>query len=584
MTFRAKPVANRPHRQTRDGQSRRNLYMNVGFGLAVGAAILILVSVAAVTYYGQHLAAAATVGGTTITRDDFTEQAQIEVWRLQQQQARIQAAVAAGRMTSAQADQALQSLNQSANAQNLTPLVLERLIDAKIQGDLAAEQGVTVTPEQIDAKIVEESTTPEERHAWIIAVHPEITEGNAEATAEQKAAAKAKADQALVDLTTGGKKWEDVAKSVSTDASASTGGDLGWIDKDAVEDQKWLDAVFAAEPNTPTAVIESEDGGYLIGRVTEVADEQVDSAWLDKLRDAGLKEEVYRKAVSAEVLRQTLEDKAIADAMASDKQRHIEEIAIQATDPAPGADAVKVRHILFSPDDDPDAATELPADDPAWSEAELAADAAYDELVKDPSKFDAMAREKSDEASAIGETGTGGKLPYVDSTSNFVTGFKDAVLKEGLKDGEILKPFKTEFGWHVVQVMYHQPDSAAMDSLRNRIASGDDTFEQIAKDYSEGPEAGKGGDKGWIAKGLIDERLLRPIFETPVGEVSPVIEIPDAGLFLYKVLEERTQKPDDEQADTIDARAFQNWYGEKKSAVTITRQILDELQAAGAGG
>jgi parvulin-like peptidyl-prolyl isomerase len=155
------------------------------------------------------------------------------------------------------------------------------------------------------------------------------------------------------------------------------------------------------------------------------------------------------------------------------------------------------------------------------------------------------------------------------------------VLAPGLKDGEILKPFKTEFGWHVVQVMYHQPDSAAMESLRNRIVSGSDDFEQAARDYSEGPEAGEGGDKGWTAKGLIDERLLRTIFETPVGEVSQIVEIPDGGLFLYKVLEERTQKPDEEQADTIEARAFQNWYGEKKSGVTITRELLDALQAAG---
>ena len=560
MTFRAKPVANRPHRQTRDSQSRRNLYMNIGFGVAVAAAILILVGVAAVTYYQQHLAAAATVGGQAITRDDFAEQAQIEVWRLQQQQARIQAAIAAGRMTSAEGQQAVESLNQQASSQNLAPLVLERLIDAKI---------------------VEESTTPEERHAWIITVRPETDEGETEPTEEQKAAAKEIADQALIDVTTGGKKWEDVAKSVSTDASASTGGDLGWIDEDAVEDPKWLEAVFAAEPSTPTAVIEGENGDYLIGRVTEVAPAVADSAWLDKLRDAGMQEDVYREAVSAEVLRQALEDKAIADAMASDKQRHIQEIAIQATVPPPGEDAVKVRHILYSPKDDPDGATTLPPDDPAWTEAQLAAQKAHAELIEDPSKFDERAREESDESSAIGETGTGGKLPYVDASSSFVQGFKDAVLKPGLKDGEILAPFKTEFGWHVVQVMYHQPDSAAMESLRDRIVNGGEDFEQIAKDYSEGPEAGEGGDKGWIAKGLIDERLLRAIFATPVGEVSEIIDIPDAGLFLYKVLEERTQTPDEEQADTIEARAFQNWYGEKKSGVAITRELLDELQAAG---
>src|SRR5262245_55946799 len=133
MTFRAKPVANKPRRQTREGESRRNLYLNVGFGLAVATAIVILVGVGVVSYYyHEHLAPAASAGGPTISRDDFTDQAQIEVWRLQQQRSRIEAAVAAGRLTSAAAQQQIQALGQQAQAQALTPLVLERLIDAKI--------------------------------------------------------------------------------------------------------------------------------------------------------------------------------------------------------------------------------------------------------------------------------------------------------------------------------------------------------------------------------------------------------------------------------------------------------------------
>ncbi|HEX5012564.1 MAG TPA: peptidylprolyl isomerase [Candidatus Limnocylindrales bacterium] len=578
MTFRAKPVANKPRRQSREGESRRNLYLNVGFGLAVVSAVVILVGVAVVSYYSEHLAPAASVGGQTITKDDFTEQAQIEVWRLQQQRSRIEAALNAGHITSAQAQQQIQSLQQQAQAQALTPQVLERLIDTKIQGDLAKEMGISATPEQIDAKIVEESTTPEERHAWIIAVRPEVDDGKDEPTAEQKAAAKKIADQALVDVTTGGKKWEDVAKSVSTDASASTGGDLGWISKDAVEDPKWLDAVFAAEKDKPTAVIEGDNGDYLIGKVTDIAPATVDQAWTEKLKDAGLKEDVYREAVAAEVIREMLEDKAIADAEASDKQRHILELALQAPSQALAADAVKVRHILFSPYDDPDKAQTLPADDPGWSEAQLAADKAFDELQKDPAKFDEMARAESDETSAQGETGTGGKLGWVDSSTNFVQEFKDAVLKEGLKDGQVLQPFKTAFGWHVAQIMYHPPDADEIAKLRDEIASGKAKFEDVARDYSDGNEAGKGGDKGWVAPGLMDARLLRDIYATPVGELSQVVDIKDGGLFLYKVLEERTQKPDAEQTDTIKARAFQNWYGEKKDAVTVTRQLLDDLQ------
>ena len=576
MTFRAKPVANKPRRQTRDGHSRRNFYLNIGFGLAVVTAVLILVGVAVVSYYREHLAAAATVGGQTITRDDFKDRLAIEVWRLQQQEARINAALDAGRLTNAQAQQQIQSLQSQAQTQSIAPLVLEKLIDGKIQAGLAAEQGITVTPEQIDAKIVEESTTPEQRHAWIIAVQPKVDEGKTDPTPAQKAEAKKIAELALADVTTGGKKWEDVAKSVSTDASASTGGDLGWIDKKAVEDPKWLDAIFAGAPNKPTAVIEGDNGSYLIGRVTDVAPATVDDAWLAKLKDQGLNADVYRAAVGSEVVRQSLEDKAVADAMASDKQRHILEIAFQAPGTPPGPDAVKVRHILFSPNDDPQNASSVPADDAAWSEAQLGAQAAYDELKKDPSKFDRLARDKSDEAAAQGETGTGGKLGWVDSTTNFVQEFKDAVLKPELKAGDILPPFKTQFGWHVVQIMYRPPDMAQMESLRNQIVGGAD-FGTIARDYSDGNEAGKGGDKGWVAPGLMDARLLRAIYATPVGGLSEIVDVKDGGLFLYKVLEERTQKPDAEQADTIKSRAFQNWYGEKKDGMTITRELLTDL-------
>jgi parvulin-like peptidyl-prolyl isomerase len=576
MTFRAKPVTNKPRRQSRDTYSRRNTYLNIGFGLAVVIAVVILVGVALTSYYGDHLAAAATVGGQTITKDDFKDAAQIEVWRLQQQEAQVNAEVAAGRLTSAQGQQQVQSLQQQAQTQALAPTVLEKLIDGRIQADLAKQAGVSATPEQIDAQIAKESTTPERRHAWIIAVKPEVSEGQTDPTAEQKAAAKKTADQALADVTTGGKKWEDVAKAVSTDSSASAGGDLGWINKDAAEDPKWVDAVFAADKDKPTAVIEGDNGDYLIGKVTDIAPAQTDGAWLEKLKDAGLNVDKYRAEVGSEVVRQELEDKAIADAMGADKQRHILELALQQPATPPGEGAVKVRHILFSPNDAPDKAQDVSADDPSWGVAQLAAQKAYDDLVKDPSKFDQYARDKSDEASAQGETGTGGKLGWVDSSTNFVQEFKDAVLKPGLKAGQILPPFKTDFGWHVVQIMYTQSDQAEMAELKSKIAGGAD-FGTIARDFSDGSEAGKGGDKGWVAPGLMDARLLRAIFAAPVGGLSDVVDIDKGGLFLYKVLEERTQKPDAEQADTIKARAFQNWYGEKKDAVPVTRQLLTDL-------
>ena len=318
-------------------------------------------------------------------------------------------------------------------------------------------------------------------------------------------------------------------------------------------------------------------GTYVIGRVTEIAPATVDAAWTTKLTDAGLKLETYRSVVETEVIRQTLEDRAVADATKSDKQRHVLELSIQAPQSPPSDKAVKVRHILFSPKNDPQGAANLPADDPAWTEAKLRAQAAYDELKKDPSKFDAMARDKSDESSAKGDTGSGGKLPYIDDDGQFVQPFVDAVInKPQLKPGDILAPIKTDFGWHVIQVMYRPPDTDEMKLLHDQAVGGAD-FATLARNYSDGVESGKGGDKGWIAPGLLDARLIRGIYDTPVGQISQVIDVKNGGLFMYKVLAERTQTPDATQLATIKAQAFQNWYAEKKGAVTITRELLTDL-------
>ena len=575
MTFRAKPVTTRQSRPSRDGQSRRNLYLNIGFGLAVAIAVAILVGVAVISWYSDHLAPAATVGGQTITKDEFRDAAQIEVWKLQQQIARVDAAVAAGHLTSAEATSQKTTIQSQGQGDQVVQTVLERLIDAKIQAGLASESGIAVTPTQIDEKIVEEATTPESRHAWVIAVEPAVDSGKTDPTDAQKAAAKTIADQALVDVTTGGKKWEDVAKAVSTDVSKSTGGDLGWLDKTSTEDKAYVDALFATEQGKPTAVVLGEDGIYRIGRYTESSTATVDSAWLDKLKDAGLKVETYRNLVQAEIVRQDLEDKAIADASKPGPQRHVEEISIQAPNPAPGPKAIKVRHILFSPKHDPQGASALPSDDPTWSVAELAAKAEYEKLKADPSKFDELARKDSDEQSALGDTGTGGKLPYLDETSQVDQAFADAILKDGLNPGDLLPPVRSAFGWHVIQVMYRPPDIDQMKKLRDLAVGGTD-FTQLARDNSEGPEAGKGGDLGFVAQGQLDARLSRAVFATPIGQVSEIVEVPNVGTFLFKVLAEETKTPDATQLKLLQQRAFANWYGEKKDAVTITRNLLDD--------
>ena len=576
MTFRVKPVDRA--RSDRD-PNRRTLYMNIGFGLAVVIALVILVAVGVTTWYGQHLAPAASVAGQTITKDQFNERAIVEQFRLQQQGNRIQAEVAAGRMTSSQAQSRISAINTALDPNTFISTVLEKLIDGRIQAQLAADQGVTITDQQIDQRILDDKTRKEERHIWLLAVEPTVDTGKTEPTDAQKAEAKQKADDALAQIKAG-KSFEEVAKSVSTDASKSTGGDLGWIDSTATEDPAWQAALFKLDANGVTDVIQGEDGTYRIGKVSEIVPAAVDPAWDQKLADAKISQAAYRDAIRSEAVRQALDDKIVADASQSGPQRDVSEIYIPESTTT-GAKAIKTRHILYSPKDDPQNASSIPDSDPSWTQAQLAAQAAYDKLVKDPTQFDAIARAESDETSAKGDDGTGGKLPYFDENSEasgLDPDFAKAILADGLQPGQILKPFKSAFGWHVVQVMYRPPDSDEMAKLKQMAQSGT-AFKDLVRDYSEGPKSGTGGDIGWVAHGQLDDRLTQAIFAAPANGVSDVVAIPGDGLYLFKVNQEKTAAPDQTQLDAIKANAFKNWYAQKKDAVAITRDLVPAASA-----
>ena len=189
----------------------------------------------------------------------------------------------------------------------------------------------------------------------MIEVKPAIDLGAVAPTAAQKADAKAKAEAALKDLQ-GGKAWDDVAKTVSTDTStAPQAGDLGWLTADdSQSDEAFLKAVFATAANTPTAVIEGADGIFRIGRVD--GDRRrgrrrrlpgQDPERQD--RPAALPGRPRRRRPPREAAR----PRSSRTSPAAGPQRHVSEIYV-ARQPRPsGADAIKVRHILYSPKDDP---------------------------------------------------------------------------------------------------------------------------------------------------------------------------------------------------------------------------------------
>lgn len=563
MTFKARPVVKRTHRPSWETDNRRNLMFNIGFGLAVVAALLILAGAAAASWYGDHLASVASVNGSNITKDDLRERIAVDSFRIDHAKSLIRDELSAGRISQTDATTQTNSLDQSLQSVNST--ALEELIDAELQRQLAGQQGVTVSDADINAKLTEEATSQEWRHVWVIAVTPEVSANAAAPTDAQKAAAQAKADGALKDLQSG-KAWNDVVKAVSTDSSASSDGDLGWKSAtDTSLDPAFHDALFAAPLNTPTAVVAGADGDYRIGRVTEIQAPALDNAYQQTISNT-MSLDAYKKAVRADVTKDKLEAKFVADLTQKPTvQRQVSEIFIAASQGGTG-DEVKAKHILFSPKHDPNGAKDIPATDPSWTQAHDEAQAAYEELKKDPSKWDALAA-KSDDA---GSAANGGELPYYTKDS-LVAPFANAIFAPGLTKGEILAPVKSDFGWHVIMFVDRRPDpKTRATNAQNQASQPGADFAAIAKSVSEGPDASKGGDLGWVAHYQLPLQIENPIFLTPVGTVSSVVQTTD-GFYVFKVVAEQTRLPDPDQVTALQKNAFTNWYNLQKANAKITR-------------
>jgi len=564
MTFRARPVVKRAHRPSWETEGRHNLYLNIGFGLIVLLAVLILAAAAGASYYGEHFASVATVNGETISKDDLRDRVAVDGFRLDRSERLVRDQLNSGRTTKAAADQQLSSIAQA--RQNLASSSLERLIDATLQAQLAVRESISVTEEQIDAQLVKEATRPEQRHIWAIEFKPELSPNATSPTAEQKAAARARADQALAALKAG-TSWEEVARGASADAAAQ-GGDLGWATKDGPFDQGLLDALFAAPKDTPTDVIEGADGTYRIGRVTDIAPARTDADYEQQIKDAGVSMVAYRKAVRADLIRTALDEKITALATgAPSLMRQVSEIFLQGSPGGAPVDEVKAAHILYSPNGDPAKAKDLAADDPAWKAAEEKANAAYQALRKDPSKFAELARTESDDKVSGAD---GGTLPWF-KQADVDPSFAAAVFAQGLTPGEILAPVKSQFGWHVIRFDARRADaSIRIKQLHDEAVAPNADFAALARANSDGPQAADGGALGWIARNQIAKEQEDAIFATPVGAVSEVLATP-SGYYIFKVWKEETRTPDGEQLATLKAQAFQRWYATEKAAAKIER-------------
>ena len=115
-------------------------------------------------------------------------------------------------------------------------------------------------------------------------------------------------------------------------------------------------------------------------------------------------------------------------------------------------------------------------------------------------------------------------------------------------------------------------------SLRGRVLAGE-SFEKIAREFSEDAHAKEGGLVGWVARGTMLAELNQVLFKLHTGGISEVLETP-AAYHLFKVEEKKTSRiPKLEEArDKIreilfqeEAKArFKEWMEELKNRAYIS--------------
>lgn len=562
MTLRTRPGSKGP--RIWEDRDRRNFLMNVGFGLTVIAALLLLGIAFFVTWYSSHLASVATVNGQSINHDALTKQIAINTFRVDYQSRRTRTLLTAGHLRATDAQARLDAYTQV--TQNAPGLSLEQLVDAQVMEQLALTQGVTVSDADVQAHLTDEFTTPESRHAWVIAVTPALATGQTIPTEIAKSDAGLKAASALKDLQAG-KDWATVAAAVSDDPTKGQAGDLGFIDKDSSLDAPFVTALMAAPKDTPTAVVEGADGTFRIGRVTEIVAPVADPTFQSQMQSAGVSLADFEGVMRVEVLQKKLDDAVVATLLGPAPQRKVAQIWMAESSSESGPSAIKVRHILYSPKGDPDNASKVPDTDPAWAAAKAKADATYAKLQADPTLFDSIARTDSNESQA---KTSGGKLSYFSTDDTLDQAFADAIFQPGLVPGQLLPPVKSAFGWHVIQVMHGPTDIEWANKLKAEADAGT-SFAQLARDNSDLADAATGGDQGWIAKGVLSQQIEDAIFAAPIGKVSDPLQITGDGVYLWLVSAQETRTPDATQAAAIRSKGFASWYAAQKATFAITR-------------
>ena len=601
MTFRLRSKTTRARRNPFESEERRDTLVVVGFVTLIVLLIFGIVAAVALNYYDQNIRPLANVGGTEISPSMVRDRGTLDQARLTRDEGRYRVLQQTNEIDAAQLSTALDGLNTKTQALT-SDAVAEELIDLIYQNQLATSEGVPPTAGEIDAAVNKEFSTPEQRHVFEIAVKP-VAASDTGPTVVERQAAIDKANQALAELQAG-TDFATVAQKYSSDTSAASGGDAGFMSADNPVDPAWTTSLFALPQDGTTPVTASAgcsnpsagDCVYRIGRVTEIKPGGVDQAYKDKVM-AKMSADSVRQLVGWESAASKLKDKiTTASTAGTVDQVHLAEIIIRNTettdtadDPTADQGEVHFSQILFAPNDNPDSAADLDAADPAWVKARTDADAAFAELnaITDPQaradKFAELAKAQSDDDAT---KANGGNVDFT-TRSLLPTNVAAALFDTQHQKGDLIGPIKDETGYYVMLFDEHRgTPQQRLDALKADIAAGVDWNTLVTK-YSDGTDVDKanGADIGWFTRDMlksIEGDTVDKIFALQPNQISdPIVFSSDS--YIFKALDHATRPLDPNQVAQLtdpDFGAFANWYSDKKNAAETDKTITRAGQQA----
>ncbi|HZX66981.1 MAG TPA: peptidylprolyl isomerase [Myxococcales bacterium] len=133
--------------------------------------------------------------------------------------------------------------------------------------------------------------------------------------------------------------------------------------------------------------------------------------------------------------------------------------------------------------------------------------------------------------------------------------------------------FDTPEQAHALQILVMTAEEAK--SLLDQIRKGA-SFEDLAKSHGRSPDARKGGDLGWFARGTMPKVFDDACFSLKPGQVSGVVQS-SYGYHLFKLLGKRPAKK--RTIDEVQAEVVRRAYLEKKTRAE--RQLLEQVRKSG---